>query len=89
MEINAIQELAMSWGILLIPIIVALVSLIKVWLPDNIKAKAVPGITTLIGIVCGFFVIGFTKTGFIVGILTGLSAGGLYSNITAPTKKIK
>jgi hypothetical protein len=90
MNINVITQLATDWGILLIPLVLAITSMAKGFLPDNISGKWSPVISVLAGIAGGLLTIGVSRQGVLTGLIIGLSASGLYSGsksvVNAPPK---
>lgn len=79
MEISVITNLVESWGVLLIPLIIAITSIAKGFLPENQIAKWSPVISAISGIVGGILTIGITRQGILTGLIIGLAASGLYS----------
>jgi hypothetical protein len=79
MDLKTITDLTESWGILLIPLVLAITSMVKGFLPDNISGKWSPVVSVLAGIAGGLLVIGVSRQGVLTGLIIGLSASGLYS----------
>lgn len=90
MEIKVITDLVESWGLLLIPLVLAVTSLAKGFLPENQSGKWSPAISALAGIAGGLLTIGVTRQGILTGLIIGLTASGLYSGsksvVNTPTK---
>lgn len=59
-----------------IPVILAVVSAVK---GLGLNAKYSPFLSIALGIAFSFFSLGFTPASVLAGIVTGLSASGLYS----------
>lgn len=79
MDLKVIMELVEGWGILLIPLVIAITSLIKGFLPENQISRFSPVISALAGIGGGMLTIGITRQGILTGLIIGLTASGLFS----------
>ncbi|MBT9168603.1 MAG: hypothetical protein DDT19_01950 [Syntrophomonadaceae bacterium] len=79
MDIKTIMDLVSGWSLLLVPLILALTSLIKKFIPKEKVGVLSPIISLVLGICGGLLTIGFTKDAIIAGLIMGLSASGLYS----------
>lgn len=90
MEIKIITDLAESWGLLLIPLVLSITSLVKGFLSDEQSGKWSPVISALAGIAGGLLTIGVTRQGILTGLIIGLTASGLYSGsksvVNTPSK---
>lgn len=87
LELNAIQDLAISWGVLLIPMVTGLVLVCKSFMTKEAYKKRANAVSLCVGIVCSVFVLGFTRESVIVGVVIGLSASGLWSTVSNHKKK--
>lgn len=67
-------------GLAGVPIIVALVEVLKVWLPDvRLYAPAALGLGLLLNLVAALALGTDVATGLLYGLVAGLAASGLYS----------
>ena len=91
MDIDVITKLSNDCGLLLIPLVLAITSMIKGFIPENQIARWSPVISVLAGIGGGLLTIGISKQGVLTGLIIGLSASGLYSGsksvVNAPKKE--
>jgi hypothetical protein len=69
----------------LMGLIVTLVEFVKIYLPDNIEPKAVPFISVMVGVILGQFA---NMGGWMVGLVSALSASGLYSVASNMVSKV-
>jgi len=93
MDLKTIMDLTESWGILLIPLVLAITSIVKGFIPEGQSGKWSPVISVLAGLIGGILVIGVSRSGILTGLIIGLSASGLYSGsksvVNAPIKNDK
>ena len=77
-----IQELSafsVQFGVL-IPVIMALVKAIKM---TGLQSRFLPVVAVILGVLAGYFYIGQTTIGVLMGIVAGLSAVGLHGGVKA------
>ncbi|MBT9165013.1 MAG: hypothetical protein DDT22_00258 [candidate division WS2 bacterium] len=79
MDVKIITDLVSGWSLLLIPLILALTSLIKKFIPEKKVGLWSPIVSLVLGVCGGLLTIGVTKDGIIAGLIIGLTASGLYS----------
>lgn len=73
-----IKDMLMTFMDLRVGIIVlGLTQLAKLWLPDNIEGKVIPGIAAVIGIVASLFV----HVDIVKGLITALLVSGVFGSL--------
>lgn len=87
MDINSITGLVDSYSIVIVALVLGLTQIVKQFLGEQLAGKWSPVVSVVLGLGCGLLIIGATRQAAIVGIILGLTAGGLWSGTKAMAGK--
>lgn len=88
-DMTGLMNMFNSYMVLLVPVITLVTAKLKQYIPDEHRKRWTPALSLAVGVALSILLIGRTIEAGIVGVLFGLSASGLWSNVKTPLNAVK